>query len=99
MTASASIGRKHPQKRSDMVIPISQHPHQIGVNSMIDNSLEQLAAAFMSGPATGTAVDAVSSFERRELMRIINSRAANRERFMQKLRSPSYQWSRPEPRR
>ena len=66
---------------------------------MIDNSLEQLAAAFLSGTDTGSAFDAVSSFERRELMRSINSRAANRERFMQKHRSPSYQWSKPAPRR
>ncbi|MCY1697557.1 hypothetical protein OVA10_05640 [Lelliottia sp. SL45] len=66
---------------------------------MIDTTLEQLASAFLSGTATGSAFDAVSSFERRELMRIINSRAANRERFMQKLRSPSYQWRKPAPRR
>lgn len=66
---------------------------------MIDNSLEQLAAAFLSGTDTGSAFDAVSSFERRELMRIINSQSANRERFMQKLRSPAYQWKKPAPRR
>ncbi|MBL5900638.1 hypothetical protein I7V27_17060 [Lelliottia amnigena] len=61
--------------------------------------LEKIVADFMSGTATGSAFDAVLSFERRELMRIIISRAANRERFMQKLRSPSYQWSKPEPSR
>jgi hypothetical protein len=38
---------------------------------------KQLAAAFLSGTDTGSAVDAVPSFERRELMRIINSRAAS----------------------
>ncbi|WP_371337474.1 hypothetical protein [Klebsiella quasipneumoniae] len=66
---------------------------------MKDNSLESLASMLMSGTNAGSAVDAVSSFERRELMRIINSRVANRERFMQKLRSPSYQWKKPAPRR
>ncbi|ELN2579086.1 hypothetical protein RY966_004964 [Enterobacter kobei] len=44
---------------------------------MKDISVELLAAAFMSGTDTGSAVDAVPSFERRELMRIINSRAAS----------------------
>ena len=54
---------------------------------------KQLAAAFLSGTDTGSAVDAVSSFERREMIRLINSHTANRERFMQKLRSPAYQGS------
>jgi hypothetical protein len=48
-----------------------------GEITMKDISVELLAAAFMSGTDTGSAVDAVPSFERRELMRIINSRAAS----------------------
>ncbi|MDR3105691.1 MAG: hypothetical protein LBU96_14755 [Yokenella regensburgei] len=42
---------------------------------------------------------AVSPFESRELERIIASRAANRERFLQKVRSPAWVWKKPAPRR
>ncbi|EAO7484786.1 hypothetical protein O0466_000450 [Salmonella enterica] len=42
---------------------------------------------------------AVMSFERREMERIITGRAANRERFIQKVRSPTYEWKKPSPRR
>lgn len=35
----------------------------------------------------------------RELERVIAGDAAQRERFMQKVRSPEYQWKKPEPRR
>jgi hypothetical protein len=53
------------------------HTFHYSVITMKDISVELLAAAFMSGTDTGSAVDAVPSFERRELMRIINSRAAS----------------------
>ncbi|EEP9809152.1 hypothetical protein PP836_004708 [Salmonella enterica] len=42
---------------------------------------------------------AVSSYEERELERIISSRAANRDRFIQKVRAPTYEWKKPRPRR
>jgi hypothetical protein len=37
--------------------------------------------------------------QRRELGRVIASREANRERFIQKLRSPTYEWKKPSLRR
>lgn len=43
--------------------------------------------------------DEVSPYQRRELERIIASRAANRERFIQKVRAPTFEWKKPVPRR
>lgn len=40
-----------------------------------------------------------SPYESRELERIIASRVANRERFIQKVRSPTFEWKKPAPRR
>lgn len=42
---------------------------------------------------------AVLPFDRREMERIIASRVANRERFMQKVRAPAWEWKKPAPRR
>lgn len=41
----------------------------------------------------------VSSYDAREMERIIASRAANRERFIEKIRSAAYEWKKPAPRR
>lgn len=41
----------------------------------------------------------VSSFEQREMERIIVRGAASRERFIQKVRAPTYEWKKPAPRR
>ncbi|MFX2608978.1 hypothetical protein [Enterobacter mori] len=41
----------------------------------------------------------LAAYERRELERIIASRAANRERFIQKVRAPAWEWKKPAPRR
>jgi hypothetical protein len=41
----------------------------------------------------------VSSFECRELERLITRSAENRERFIQKIRAPAYEWKKPAPRR
>lgn len=42
---------------------------------------------------------AVSPFEARERERLIASHAANRERFIEKIRSAAYEWQKPAPRR
>lgn len=42
---------------------------------------------------------AVSPFDAREMERMIASRAANRERFIQKVRAPAFEWKKPAPRR
>lgn len=41
----------------------------------------------------------VSPFDARELERMIVSRSVNRERFIQKIRSPTFEWKKPLPRR
>ncbi|KFK93333.1 MULTISPECIES: hypothetical protein [unclassified Serratia (in: enterobacteria)] len=41
----------------------------------------------------------VSPFECRELERLIIRSAENRERFIQKIRAPAYEWKKPVPRR
>lgn len=37
--------------------------------------------------------------ERRELERLITGRAASRDRFIQKMNSPAFEWKKPSPRR
>lgn len=37
--------------------------------------------------------------QQRELARVIASREAKRERFIQKVRSPTFEWKKPAPRR
>lgn len=41
----------------------------------------------------------VSPFDARELERMIVSRAVNRVRFIQKIRSPTFEWKKPLPKR
>jgi hypothetical protein len=41
----------------------------------------------------------VSPFDARELARMIVSRAVNRDRFIQKIKSPTFEWKKPPPKR
>ncbi|MFZ4217852.1 hypothetical protein ACEV6Q_08330 [Enterobacter ludwigii] len=62
--------------------------------SMKPEYMAEIAAACIRAEG-GT----VSPYQSRELERIITSRAANRERFIQKVRSPTFEWKKPAPRR
>lgn len=41
----------------------------------------------------------LTPLQRRELDLFIASREANRERFIQKIRAPTFEWKKPKPRR
>ncbi|WP_260524125.1 hypothetical protein [Serratia sp. PL7] len=75
-------------------VRVKNHRAILEVTTMKPKHLAEIAAASIR--VNG---GSVSSFECRELARLIIRSAENRERFIQKIRAPAYEWKKPAPRR